>query len=274
MTLTSAPTIFARQLRILIYFLMQYVYFFDIFKPDNASNNIKFIMKFNNSYRKIKKNPAAKELIPFLIPIFQKGLESEAKYEKINIEILERIVHIINSIEQINESINLLAQEKKDMQYHIKYSIYLIEDILFRFTSIFDNCLHLSKKIHAANISIIKNKEGSENNETKKYTTKRSLIELNKFTQDFREKRKNIASSGCFSEPELDKIQAVFFSFQGTPELHEEQLNASEKQLNNYFLSKKEWLLNRSTKLEQLVTTFFYTILPEVQSILIVQYGC
>jgi hypothetical protein len=273
-TLTSSPTIFSRQLRILIYFLMQYVYFFDIFKPDNAPKNIKFIMKFNNSYRQIKKNAAAKELIPFLIPIFQKGLESEAKYEKTNIEILERIVHIIEAIEQINDSIDLLAQEEKDMQYHIKYSIYLIEDILFRFTSIFDKCLHLSNTVHAASISIIKHKNDTENNETQKDTTKKSLIELNKFTRNFREKRKNIASSGCFSEPELDKIQAVFFLFQGTPELHEEQLNASEKQLNNYFLSKKEWLINRSTKLEQLVTTFFYTILPEVQSILIAQYGC
>ncbi|MCI5221651.1 MAG: hypothetical protein D3924_02955 [Candidatus Electrothrix sp. AR4] len=193
-------------------------------------------MKFNNSYRQIKKNPVVKELIPFLVPIFQKGLESEEKYDKTNIDILERIVNILVAIEQIYSSIELLSQEEKNIEHHIKYSIYLIEDILFRFTSIFDKCLHLSNMVHITVVSFDKCREYED--ESKGDAIKKALKELNKFTHNFRVKRKKIASSGCFSEPELDKIQAVFFLFKGAPELHEEQLNRSKRQLKEYFSLK------------------------------------
>lgn len=149
-------------------------------------------MKFNKAYKKVENNQTLSPLLPFIIPIFQTGLESEKKYKKTDIDFLERIIDILDSIEQIYMLIDFLAQEKQEEQSYVKYSVYLIEDILFRFTCIFDKCLHLSSIICGMSISLReyeKHPIGADKF-THKGKIKTALVELNTFTHEFRLKRK------------------------------------------------------------------------------------
>jgi hypothetical protein len=231
-------------------------------------------MKFNKAYKKIEKNQTLSVLLPFIVPIFQTGLESEKKYKKTDIDFLERIIDILDSIEQIYMLIDFLAQEKQGEQSHVKYSVYLIEDILFRFTCIFDKCLHLSSIICGMSISLKEYEEHliGADRLTHKGQIKTALVELNRFTHEFRLKRKRIACSGCFSETELERIQSLFVLFKDSHELHGDRLSKYRKNFISYLAEKEEMFRSNTLRLEKLVDNFFITFIPELQVFILKKY--
>jgi hypothetical protein len=231
-------------------------------------------MKLNTAYKKIKNHPVLTDLLPYIVPVFQKALESEKKYQKIDIDFLERIIDIVDSIEQIYMLIDLLAQEKQEKQCHVKYSVYLIEDILFRLTFIFDKCLHLSSIICGTSISLKEyaNYPAAKERLTHEGKIKTALVELNKFTEEFRLKRKKIAFSGCFAEAELERIQSLFVLFKDSHELHEDRLSRYRKKFIAYLAEKEEMFRTNTLRLEKLVNNFFVVFLPELQPFIVKKY--
>ena len=229
---------------------------------------------------KLEKHSVIKYIQPYLIsyitkcgPENKKGVNPSSS-EREAIELISGLSNITECIDQLYYSVELLAGFRKNIGHKLMnrhdYIVYSTENILFRITSIFDRCLRLTNRVYDIGLLDRECRESTiiKNSKIKGTKTGKSLNELNKFTNDFRKLRNEIAHANCFNDNKLSDMQSFYYLLQlKTPEI--EHLRYMFKtQADNYVATKKKEFTAEVIELEELVGKFFSAIMPRIKMVI------
>jgi hypothetical protein len=204
---------------------------------------------------------------------YDKNFTRHTRYERYNIDVLLSANSIIDCLDQINYSIEMLSgfKRKRDsvMNRH-DYIVFILENFYLRITSIFDRILRFSNV--ALEIGLLEKecKESTiiKNDKIKGTNLYSVLIKLNTFIDKYRYSRNKIAHSESFSEKGLIDIQVYYIFLDSENHQDIEQYKTFFKlETDEYVVNKKKELMEITNDLEELLIDFFNEITPFVDTI-------
>jgi|GEM_PF-2935698 len=222
------------------------------------------------------------DLFSTLLPVIQNYI-SQQEYDKIitkptsferyNIDVFLSANNIINCLDQIHYSIEMLSGFKRkcgsEMNRH-DYIVFILDNFYLRITSIFDRILRFTNVVLEIGLPEKECKVSTiiENDKIKGTTLYSVLKKLNTFIDKYRYTRNKIAHSTSFREKKLFDIQAYYILLD--LENHEDidrYKTYFKLETDKYVMNKKKELMKITNDLEKLLIDFFNEIAPFVDTI-------
>ncbi|MDD3281699.1 MAG: Cthe_2314 family HEPN domain-containing protein [Bacteroidales bacterium] len=214
-----------------------------------------------------------KYLFKILKEFFSRQISEGENIKKTNFEIYNIYVllyahNILECLDQVNYSINMLSGFKTKNKFNMNrhdYIVFMVENFYLRSTSIFDRILRFTNialeiglpEKECKESTIIKNENIKG---TKLYT---ALKNINNFLESFRENRNKIAHSESFSEEKLNYIKSYYVALETDDFKDIEKFKKFFKfDTDEYVVDKKKEFKNIVNDLEKLLIVFFNEIAP------------
>ena len=186
--------------------------------------------------------------------------------ESYAIEILLSIGSVVNCIEQLHFSVDMLSGYRSsstpNQMSRYDYIVFGIENYYLRLTSVFDRCLRLANVIYQLglperqcnNDSIIKNSH------VKGTPVGKTLKELDKYTGPFRFHRNTVAHQATYSEKELDQLGLYYFLAEKDDSFERYQY-LYKKKTDEFVADKKVEFKENVANIENLVGVYFDAVI-------------
>jgi hypothetical protein len=223
------------------------------------------------------------KLIQMLMPITRDFISRQAPDKIINNptekekrarDILLSANNITECIDQIHFTIELLSgfrNKKNGKMNRYDYIVYMIENFYFRITSIFDRALQFSNLIFEIGLPEKECRESTiiRNDKIKETPVEKSLSGLNKFTNEYRFIRNQVAHLKRFDVKELSIVEGFYYLLETEESIKFLQYeNLYKKKIDQYVIRKKKEFKEIAKQTEKLVHEFFDTMVPYVKVIL------
>lgn len=222
------------------------------------------------------------DLFKTLLPILQNFISQQeydkivtkpTRFERYNIDVLLSANNIIECLDQIHYSIEMLSgfKRKRDsvMNRH-DYIVFMLENFYLRITSIFDRILRFSNVVLEIGLPEKECKKSTiiKNDKIQGTTLYSVLKKLNNFIDKYRNPRNKIAHSESFSEKGLTDIQGYYILLDSENHQDIERYKTFFKlETDEYVVNKMKELMEITNDLEKLLIDFFNEIAPFVDTI-------
>lgn len=227
--------------------------------------------------KRFEKHDFFKTLWPILQNYIQKEhdkiVTKPTRFEKYNIDVLLSASNILECLDQINYSIEMLSGFKRkhdsEMNRH-DYIVFILENFYLRITSIFDRILRFSNVVLEIGLPEKECKESTiiKNDKIKGTKLYSVLKKLNTFIDKYRYPRNKIAHSESFSEKRLTDIQGYYILLDSENTQDIERYRTFFKlEADEYVVNKKKELVQITNDLEKLLIDFFNEVRPFVDTI-------
>jgi hypothetical protein len=204
---------------------------------------------------------------------FDRMVTEPTRFEQYNLDVLFSANNIIDCLDQIHYSIEMLSGFKRKpnsaMNRH-DYIVFILENFYLRITSIFDRILRFSNVVLEIGLPEKECKESTiiKNDKIKGTSLYSALNKLNTFIDKYRYPRNKIAHSESFTEKGLTDIQGYYILLDSENQQDIEQYKTLFKlETDEYVANKKKELMKIANDLEKLLIDLFNEITPFVDSI-------
>jgi len=197
---------------------------------------------------------------------------SPTEKEKRAMNILFSANNIIECIDQINFTIEMLSgfrKRDKGLMNRHDYVIFMIENFYLRITSILDRALRFTNLVFEIGLQDreCRVSEIIKDHQIRGTQLKILIEKLNKFTEEYRNERNQVAHSERFKDDLLTDIEG-FYILQDIDESKEFNgfNNFFKNRADRYIAEKKIEFKEIAMKIENLIHEFFDVISPFVKS--------
>lgn len=194
----------------------------------------------------------------------------KTNFEIYNIDVLLYAHNILECLDQVNYSINMLSGFKTKNKFNMNrhdYIVFMLENFYLRVTSIFDRILRLTNIALEIGLPEKECKESTiiKNENIKGTKLYKALKNINDFLESFRKKRNKIAHSESFSEEKLNYIKSYYLALETEDFKDIEKFKKFFKfDTDEYVINKKKEFKNIVNDLEKLLIVFFNEISPYI----------
>ena len=195
-------------------------------------------------------------------------------YQKYNFDALFSASNVLECLDQINYSIEMLSgynQRNALFKNRHDYIIFMLENFYLRITSIMDRILRFVNTVFEIGIPDreCKNSTIIKNENVKKTPLYKILTKMDKFIEQYRPQRNRIAHYEAYSEKELVDLQGYYLLLEHAEEVDEElesYRRLFKVETDEYVINKKKELRQISKDLEKMLVVLFQEIFPIVEN--------
>ena len=202
---------------------------------------------------------------------FNKILSEPSRYEQYNIDVLLSANNIIECLDQIHYTIEMLSgfkTKRGSLMNRHDYIVFILENFYLRITSIFDRTLRFLNIVFEIGLPEKECKESTIiQNDKIKYTPMYvELKKLNALIHQYRFPRNKIAHSEAYNEKRLEDIQQFYIVIESGSDKSLERYKYFYKRIADEYVVEKRNELNKITEeIEKLLVNFFNGITPYVK---------
>lgn len=230
------------------------------------------------SINRFKKLGLFKILLPILRGYFSrqeydKMVTQPTKFERYNIDVLLSAYKIIDCLDQIYFSIEMLSGFKSKsnsvMNQH-DYIVFMLENFYLRITSAFDRILRFTNVVFEIGLPEKECKESKiiKNDKIKETSLCNILTKLNTYINKYKNSRNKIAHSESYSDKDLIEIEGYFLLLESDNQKDIEDYKPYFKRVTDEYVgNKKKELMEYANEFEELLKKFFDDTVPYVDTI-------
>ena len=186
-------------------------------------------------------------------------------------DILFSATNITECIDQIYFTIEMLSgfRKKKNgkMNRH-DHIVYMIENFYLRITSTIDRALRFSNLVFEIGLPERECRESTiiKNHKIRGTQVEKTLHELNKFTNEYRFMRNQVAHSERFHDNELSHMEGFYYLLETDESNNFKKYNIHYKiEADHYVIKKKNEFKEIVRQLEKLINEFFDALTPIIK---------